>query len=237
MITVNLLPPELRPVEHTPLPRLLVIYTGVALAAIGLTLLVFMHFSWIPDIQTKIDNKTQEVESLKQQAAEYETLNLALQNITQRENACEEIWRTRTLWWHKLDLLCDLAPAYVGLTTFTFKEPTAARGQLTDGGTLRMDCIAAKEEEKRVASFRRILKGELPPDWGTEGDKDLGRQFIGAFVNGEILDYGWKMVELPDYPDQPAIQFALEMKLKRKEDPQVTETTVPGAARQPGVTR
>jgi len=228
MITVNLLPPDLRPVEHTPLPRLLVIYTGVALAAIGLTLLAFMHFNWIPDVQTKISNKTQEVESLKQQAAEYETLNLALQNITQREKACEAIWRTRTLWWQKLDSLCDLTPDYVGLTTLAFKEPTGAPTQVPDEGTLRMDCIAAKDEEKRVASFRRILKGELPPD--------RDKQFISDFVGGEISDYGWKVVEPPDYPGKLAINFTLEMKLKPKVPPAV-QTTVPSAAGRPVTTR
>ena len=239
MITINLLPPELRPVERTPLPRFLVIILGVALGAVGLVMLIFMHFIWIPGVHDKITNKEQVLLNLRLQAAEHQVLAAALQNITQRTSALEQIWRTRTLWWVKLDLLSDLTPSYVGLMSFSFREPPGARTGmlLEDAGTLKMECIAAKAEEKRVASFRRILKGELPPDWGAEPDKELGKEFIEDFVNGEILDYGWKVVELPDYPNQPAIRFTLEMKLKPKVVQQTTSTPAPGIPRPVGTTR
>jgi len=239
MISINLLPPDLRPVERTPLPRFLVIIMGVALGAVGLVLLIFMHFIWIPGVQSKIANKEQVLVNLRLQAAEYQVLASALQNITQRTRALEEIWRTRTLWWAKLDLLSDLTPSYVGLTAMSFKEPPGARSgvPLTDAGTLTLECIAAKAEEKRVASFRRILKGELPPDWGTEADKELGKRFIEDFVNGEILDYGWKVVELPEYPNQPAVKFTLEMKLKPKVVQQATLTPAAGVPAPVAATR
>lgn len=239
MITVNLLPPDLRPVERTPLPRFLVIVVGVALAAVALVLLTFIYFIWIPRVHTQIANKEQELTNLRAQAGEYETLSAALQNITQREKALEEIYRTRTIWWKKLALLSDLTPSYVGLTTLGFKQPTGVgrAAQAADAGTLKVESIAARAEEKRVASYRRILKGELPPQWGSEADKELGQRFIGDFVDGEILDYGWKVVELPEYPDLPAIKFTLEMKLKPKVTPPVTRPMLPAAVRQPGGTR
>ncbi len=79
-----------------------------------------------------------------------------------------------------------------------------------------------------MAAFRRNLKGELPPDWGAEPDEKLGKQFIEDFVNGEILDYGWKVIELPAYPNQPAVKFTLEMKLEPKVVQQTTSTPAPG---------
>lgn len=232
MITVNLLPPDLRPVERTPLPRFLVIVAGVALTAVGLVLLTFIHLAWLPRVRTQIANKEEELVNLRAQAAEFQTLTAEVQNITQREKALQEIYRTRTIWWKKLALLCDLTPSYVGLTALSFKEAIGASApgaQPPDAGTLKLECIAAKAEEKRVASYRRILKGELPPEWGSEADKELGKRFISDFVDGEILDYGWKVVELPEYPDQPAIKFTLEMKLKPKAAPQVAKPTPPAA--------
>jgi Tfp pilus assembly protein PilN len=234
MITINLLPADLRPIERTPLPRFLVILAGVALGAVGIVFLVAMQFVLIPRVRDAISKEDDVLASLRQQAAEFQTLTLSLQNITQREKALREIYKTRTIWWKKLDLLCDLTPSYVGLTGLSFREPTGvARGTAApDAGTLKLDCIAAKAEEKRVASFRRILKGEIPPEWGTEADTDLGKEFIADFVGEEILDYGWRVVTVRDYGDQPAIQFTLEMKLKPKVTPPAkTATTARPAAR------
>jgi Tfp pilus assembly protein PilN len=227
MITINLLPADLRPIERTPLPRFLVILAGVALAAVGVVFLVAMQIILIPRVREALAEEEKVLTNLRQQAGEYQTLAVDLQNITQREKALQEIFKTRTVWWKNLDVLCDLTPSYVGLTALSFREPAgvgAARGT-TDGGTLKLDCIAAKAEEKRVASFRRILKGEIPPEWGSEADTTMGKEFIGDFVNEEILDYGWKVVQMRDYGDQPAVQFALEMKLKPKVTPPAKPAT------------
>ena len=237
MITINLLPPDLRPVERTPLPRLLVVLVGVALGAIGLVFLLFMHASWLPGVRRELEAKTDEVTSLQQQAAEFERLTVELRNITQREQALQQIYRSRTIWWKKLDQLCDLVPSYVGLTGLKFTEARAAtRGAAqADAGTLRMECLAAKAEEKRVAAFRRILKGELLQEGGQEADEKLGREFIADFLDGEVLDFGWRVDELTDYPGQPVLKFPLEMKLKPKvAPPQPTRQAArvrPGRAR------
>jgi Tfp pilus assembly protein PilN len=236
MITINMLPADLRPIERTPLPRFLTILIGAALAAVGVVFLVAMQFILIPRVRADITSKEEVLANLSQQAAEFQTLTDDLKSITQRENALQEIYKTRTIWWKKLDLLCDLIPSsYIGLTTLGFNESAAGAGGAakagTDAGTLKLDCIAAKAEEKRVASFRRILKGEIPPEWGSEPDTALGKEFIADFVNGEILDYGWKVVTMREVGDQLAIQFALEMKLKPKVAPAAKKPTP--AARPP----
>jgi Tfp pilus assembly protein PilN len=222
MITINLLPADLRPIERTPLPRFLAILIGVALAAVGVVFLVLMQFILVPRARDAVAKEEEVLASLRPQAAEHQKVTADLKDITQRENALQEIYKTRTIWWKKLDLLCDLIPSsYIGLTTLSFTEPASAGGPAAaaaDGGTLKLDCIAAKAEEKRVASFRRILKGEIAPEWGNEAATTLGKEFIAEFVNEEILDYGWKVVQIRDYTDQ-AIQFALEMKLKPKVAP------------------
>jgi len=225
MITINLLPAELRPVERTPLPRFLVIVAGVAAGAVGMFLLVFLHFSWLPRERMSVENLEQVLVSKRTEAAEFQTLSLELSEITQRERALEEIYRSRTVWWQKLDCLCDLVPSYVGLTALNFKEPAGAPGaQAESAGTLKLECIVAKAEEKRVAAFRRILKGEVPPEWGREPERSVGEEFIADIVDGEIVDYVWKVVELPDYPDQFAIQFILELKLKPRVTPSAATT-------------
>jgi Tfp pilus assembly protein PilN len=222
MITINLLPADLRPIERTPLPRLLVILVGLTLGLVGVVALAFTQIIFIPRVRDRITKEEEVLANLRQQAAEHQTLTIALQNITQRENALQEIYKTRTIWWKKLDVLADLVPSYAGLTAFSFAEPSVAgvgAGASADAGTLKLECIAAKAEEKRVASFRRILKGEIPPDWGNEANTVVGKEFISDFVNGEILDYGWKVVMVREYADQPSVQFTLEMKLKPKVAP------------------
>jgi len=227
MITINLLPADLRPIERTPLPRFLTIVVGAALAGVGVFFLVLLQFILIPRVRDSISKEEEVLANLNQQTAQYQTLTDALKSITQRENALQEIYKTRTIWWKKLDLLCDLVPtSYIGLAALDFSEPAAGAAKTgSDGGTLKLDCIAAKAEEKRVASFRRILKGELAPEWGSEPDTALGKEFIADFVNGEILDYGWKVVTMRELGDQTAIQFALEMKLKPKVAPAAKKPT------------
>jgi Tfp pilus assembly protein PilN len=223
MITINLLPADLRPIERTPLPRFLVIIVGLTLGLVGVVFLTFMQLIFIPRAHDAVVSKDAVLANLRQQAVKYQKVTAELKDITQRESSLQAIYKTRTIWWEKLDLLCDLIPSsYIGLTALSFIEPASGAGPAAaaaNAGTLKLECIAAKAEEKRVASFRRILKGEIPPEWGNEAATTLGKEFIADFVNEEILDYGWKVVQMRDYGNQSAIQFNLEMKLKPKVAP------------------
>jgi len=219
MITVNLLPADLRPVERTPLPRFLAIVVGVALGVTGLLALFVLYFNKLPDVHQRIASYDDTIKALEVQAAEFTKVKRELNSILQREAAVQAMYRGRTVWWKKLDQLTDLTPSFVGMTRVDFKETSARRGEAESAGTLMMDCIVAKAEEKRVARFRRILKGEVPPEWGAPADVKVGAEFIEAFVGREIQDGGWRHVESSEYPEEPAIEFTLRMRLLPKEAP------------------
>ena len=222
MIEVNLLPQEYRRPERTPLPRFIVILIGVALVA---SLGSFLTKKLI-DVRNE-KNTQQELEQrlglLKKQFVDrYDQLVAQKQEIEIRISAIETIWQSRLYWAVKLDQLADLVPIYVGLKDLKLEEPRsyarAAGG--ASGGTLFMSCISASENERRLANFRRILKGEIPP-LNRNVPEDSGRIFYEDF-QGEIEDFGYKITETDDYEEKEYIEFNLRMALKPRGQQAVT---------------
>jgi hypothetical protein len=217
MITINLLPADLRPMERTPLPRFLVILVGLVLGLSGLIVLSIYHFSKLNRVRVQIAAEEDTITALEPSEVEYNKVRAQLASILQQEAALKALYAGRTIWWKKMDQLTDLTPSFVGLNRLAFKEQAPSRtGESESSGTLTMDCVVAQAEEKRVARFRRILKGEVPPEWGLPSDVRIGEKFIGDFVDGEIQDGGWRQVPPADAEEIPALEFQLQLRLKPK---------------------
>jgi len=213
MIEVNLLPQEYRRPERTPLPRFIVILVGVALVA-GLGAFLMKKFMDVRYEKNRQQELNQRLDLLKQFVDKYNKLISQKREIEVRMSAIETIWQSRLYWAVKLDQLADLVPGYVGLRNLRLEEPRSLARTAAGlaGGTLSMSCISASENERRLANFRRILKGEIPP-LNKVVPEDMGKIFYKDF-EGEIEDFGYKITETDDYEEKEYIEFRLRMGLK-----------------------
>jgi Tfp pilus assembly protein PilN len=234
MIEVNLLPEEYRRAERTPLPRFIVILVGVALVA-SLGLFLTKKYLDVKEARNDKAAKEKALQGYQDDIAQYNELVAKINEIKVRTTAIEAIWQSRLYWAVKLDQLADLVPNYVGLTGLKLEEPRGivrGRGE-AGGGNLFMSCISASENERRLANFRRVLKGEIQP-FSPDVPKDMGETFFLDFT-GEIEDYGYKVTEAEDYEEKEYIEFNLELTLKARGHEQpgarpAVMTTRPGAA-------
>jgi hypothetical protein len=232
MIEINLLPPELRPIERTPLPRLLVWCVGLAAILAGGSLLAFMHVKWLPALQRRSKELDQQIAQKQALAAQADKLKREIEEIAKRQRAVEQLWKARTVWWIKLDQLVDLVPEYVGLDSLSFK-PAAVRAARAEeeesAGKLAMRCICSYPEEARLAEFRNRLKGVIPIEEASE--PEVGKRFIADFYL-EIVDQGWEQKKAPPgFEQEWILEFPLELNLKPKLKPAAPPApAAPGAA-------
>ena len=212
MIEVNLLPGELRRVEHTPLPRFLVVIVGTAAIMATGAFGVMVNLRRVPDLRAKEAVLMADVARSTVQAAVYERLIEQIAETKDRKTAIAEIWRRRILWSEKLAQIAEMTPKFIGIQDMRFDGPRggARPGVEEAGGMLTLGSICAGADHKRVANWRRIVKGEYP----VKGSRDpwVGKRFFASFV--ELLPTGTQKVEVRDYVEKEALKFGLKLPVK-----------------------
>ncbi len=108
MIRINLLPPEYRKVEGTPVARLVTTVAAVALVAGAVGLWGWYHFAVLAQIREQRAQKEEELASLKAQADRAASLEKELKEYQRRRDTIEKIGASRILWSKKLDELADI---------------------------------------------------------------------------------------------------------------------------------
>jgi Tfp pilus assembly protein PilN len=108
MIKVNLLPPEYRVVEGTPVARLAVTITGVVLVAAAAGYWGYVHMGVLAQVRDERIQKEEELASLKAQAERSQALLKEFKEYQRRRETIEKIGAQRILWSRKLDEFADL---------------------------------------------------------------------------------------------------------------------------------
>lgn len=108
MIKVNLLPPEYRKVEGTPVARLAVTIAGVFLVACAAGLWGYVHMGMLSQIRDERIQKEDELRALTAQAERSQALLREYKEYLRRRETIEKIGSSRILWSKKLDELADL---------------------------------------------------------------------------------------------------------------------------------
>lgn len=108
MIKVNLLPPEYRKVDGTPVARLVTTIAGVIAVTAAAGYWGWFHMAVLA--QAKEDREQQEVElsALKAQAERSKALLGEFKEYQRRRETIEKIGSSRILWSRKLDEFADL---------------------------------------------------------------------------------------------------------------------------------
>ena len=150
MIDINLLPFELRPIKHTPLPYLLSIAVLIAVgAATGLT--------WqqtrgeIGDREAILNTHRGELEDLKSIVDEFNELSEQKVMLAERMEIIQEIVNDRIIWSQELWKICTLTPRNVWYSGIEEKEKRVREQRMVYNEKTK------KEEPKTVTVTQRIL--------------------------------------------------------------------------------
>lgn len=109
MITINLLPIELRPIKRTPLPYIIsVVIAGVA--ALICTQMFIADKLTLGKIDAKLTSNQQALEELKPVVAEYKELVAKKRLLATKLTTINEIASDRVIWSYHLYNLARLAP-------------------------------------------------------------------------------------------------------------------------------
>ncbi len=213
MIEVNLLPAELRRVEHTPLPRFLVILIGTAAVMATVAFGVIVNLRRVPDLGVRQADLVKEIAVAQTAAAAYDKLQDEISDVTARKHAIAEVWRTRIIWSLKLAQLAQMTPPYVGFTGMKLDEgrSTGNREQ-ENGGMLTLESLLAGSDLNRVADWRRIVEGSIRLTTNL-GGPDPGKSFYASFQ--DLLPTETTKVDVKDdYVEKEALKVALKMPIK-----------------------
>ncbi len=108
MIQVNLLPPEYRKVEGTPVARLVAVLAGVFITATAVSVWGYVHFAILAKEQTKRAQMEEELVSLQALATRSQALLTEFKEYQARRGTIESIGKSRVLWSKKLDEFADV---------------------------------------------------------------------------------------------------------------------------------
>ena len=138
MIRVNLLPPERRRPERTPLPRLLLILTAVALTAIVAGVVGLAVFRWL-GVKGEIEGLQKEKAVMQENVAKHAKLTAEIDLVKRMENEVKKLASRDIKWWMILDeiwTILDAEPA-VWIKDFKIADESKAKGlvrQVSAGG-------------------------------------------------------------------------------------------------------
>ncbi len=181
MITINLLPFELRPIKRTPLPYMAsVAVLAVAIAGVALTFVA--NKASIAHAQRLLQQHTEELARLQPVVEEYNALSQQKNQLAEQVRTIEEIASDRTIWSRQLYNLSRLTLEnqwYNGISVGTqqFQEmrkiPNPATGQL---------------EYQPVMVPKQVLtvSGYVIP--GTEGTSDMSQLALNFEEDEEFSD-------------------------------------------------
>lgn len=166
MIHVNLLPPEYRKSESTPIARFLAIVIGATMVTSGLVAYGFIHYSKLKSVRdvreaTEAEYKNKQAranisKALANEIAAYEARRKAIQNVA----------ASRILWSRKLDEFFDIiqngqekGTYFIWLTGLKVAPPrSVGRGKVTSGGTFSFSGWSESDEFSKVTNLRDAIR-------------------------------------------------------------------------------
>ena len=107
MLLIDLLPEDRRPVERTPLPRLLTVIGGVLLAGVELALIALFLGVKVPEAERRRQEVKSRLDEMRQLMVERDKLKAEQAEYEQRKAIITQLCQKRIRWAEKLDALCD----------------------------------------------------------------------------------------------------------------------------------
>lgn len=148
MIEINLLPPQFRTVERTPLPIFLGLIGGIVIVAGMLGFLAKLSSDG-----RKLDEKKQLLTGMRDAKAkeveEIRKIEKELQESQGRIDTVLNIAESKTYWALKLDQLSRVLPNYAWIENLTY-----------DGGAVKLSCKARGTSWARYTELRQKIRND-----------------------------------------------------------------------------
>ncbi len=164
-IRVNLLPEDLRPVERTPLIRLVAILIGVALTVGVLFVDLNIHLRMWPDVLTRKKTAQKLLNDKKKLAERYDELEKEIGYYRLRIDTVKKIARGRYLWSRKLYQLHKVIAEKAPDVALRRLEVRSSQGKKTFGGAsqvkkfeMMLDGYSIVPRLKAAADFMKSLR-------------------------------------------------------------------------------
>ncbi|RME72488.1 MAG: hypothetical protein D6776_08720 [Planctomycetota bacterium] len=151
MIEINLLPPQYRTVERTPLPVFLGLIVGLLLIGAAFVAYVVQTKRGVTLAQQKRGLEL-DIQEKKAKAAQVDRIQREIKEARMRIDAATRVAQERTPWTRVLSEFVDLRPPYIWL------ESQAARRGADGKGELRLACNARGTNLQRYTEFRQRLR-------------------------------------------------------------------------------
>jgi len=170
MIRVNLLPPEYRKAEATPMKQFFATMGAAVLAALALVAWGYIHFQVLDPRRQTLQRMEDEIVSQKPQVEMAKALKAQLGEYTSRYETIDEVAKGRLVWSRKLDELWEVlvAPRLPGRyevwikdlsCTLTAGKGKAAKGKgPPSGGTSVFSGTSAGAPMHKLADFHEDLQ-------------------------------------------------------------------------------
>lgn len=152
MIEINLLPPQYRSVERTPMPVFLGLIGGLAMIGVALGFLGVMIRAAQRAEEEKIQ-LTQERDRKKVEAAAVDQLQRDIQEAQGRVDTVLGIAESKIYWGMKLDQLVRIIPPTVWIDSLNMQ-------QRPNGGELKLACNARGVGLNRFTEFTQALRSD-----------------------------------------------------------------------------
>lgn len=195
MIKVNLLPPEYRKVDGTPVARFIALLLGVFMTASALSGWAYVHFGMLSEVRGQREQLEQDRLQLRALADRSEALAKEFTEYQKRRDTIEAIGASRVLWSKKLDELGDVinanGDAKRHLVWLNSIRTAGGGGRKGSGGKLEIRGVSGGLEMSRLSDFHKDLKDD--PDFFADFeriDPPAGRR--KPFTDGRIPEFGWE---------------------------------------------
>ena len=176
MIRVNLLPPEHRPAQGTPVGRFAAIVGGVVLVVGSGCFYAYTHFVQLTKVRELKALREEEATNKEQQKERSLTLQKEIGDYEQRRMAIQTINRNRILWSRKLDQFFDVVAGRDATYSAWLDEleiPTqlatnrrpGALGEPAEGGQFKFVGFLAMQSPNEApaqnSTFYKAMTGDL----------------------------------------------------------------------------
>jgi len=183
MISINLLPEELRPIKRTPLPYI----AGAGLFSMSVAFCAIVFVSNIASIHGKsseLATYQTELDGLKNVVAEYNGLTLKKRQLAQQVKTINEISSDRIIWSRQLFNLGRLAPDNLWFDSISVEpKPFTETRKVYNPKTKTMDTKTERINKPVLTVAGYVVPGKLgqasisPFTLDTESDEEFANLF------------------------------------------------------------
>ena len=184
MIKINLLPPEYRVKERTPLPMMMGILGGVAVCALAVFGFLYMRLVMLHETNLELQSETKKRDDLAIQAKVFDELEREQKALDALTTTVKKLEQSRYMWGRAIDELSMVIDdagkqkVHSWITSLDFDMPlqqqAAARTgvSIAPGGTIKFDLEIKGTEFSNISEWRKLLKAGKGR-WLPENIKDL----------------------------------------------------------------